>query len=157
MTRGYGWAKKEDRCACKVPHGHWHTNTFIAALRLDGIYAPWLLDGPMDGQCFQVYIEKVLVPTLKPGDQVICDNLACHRSEAVRDILASCGAEIIYLPAYSPDLNPIEMVFSKLKSLMKKESPRNLEDIIQSVSKILPKFSALECSRYFRHAQYATN
>jgi transposase len=157
MTRLYGRALRSERCICKIPHGHWHTNTFIAGLRTSGLCAPWLLDGPMNGECFQVYIEKVLCPTLSPGDMVICDNLSCHRSANVRQAIEERGAQLKFLPAYSPDLNPIEMVFSKLKSLMRKQSARELDALCEHLRDVLNAFSSTECIRYIQHAQYATN
>ncbi len=113
MTRLYGRALRSERCVCKVPHGHWHTNTFIAGMRTKGLCAPWLLDGPMNAECFQIYVKQVLLPELFPGDTGICDNLSCHRGASVRQALESRGATVRYLPPYSPDLNPIEQMFSK--------------------------------------------
>ncbi len=157
MTRGYGRALRSERCICKVPHGHWHTNTFIAALRLDGLKAPWLLDGPMNGQAFLVYVEQVLGPELHPGDMVVCDNLSCHRTAGVRQAVEQVGAKLLYLPPYSPDLNPIEMAFSKLKSLLRKHVAREFNELTRSVAKALKSFSPNECQNFIRHANYATN
>lgn len=157
MTRLYGRAPVSERCICMVPHGHWHTNTFIAGLRTSGLCAPWLLDGPMNGDCFRIYIEEVLGPTLSPGDIVICDNLSCHRNAEVQGIIEARGAELKFLPAYSPDLNPIEMVFSKLKSLMRKMAARELESLGQHLATVLRSFDSSECERFIKHAQYATN
>ena len=108
----------------KVPHGHWKTMTFLAALRHDRVDAPWLLDGPIDGESFKTYVEKVLVPTLKPGDIVTMDNLGSHKRKAIRQAIRSAGAKLFFLPKYSPDLNPIEQVFSKLKHLLRKDAAR---------------------------------
>ena len=124
MTRRYGWAPKGERCVDHAPHGHWHTNTFIAALRLDRVEAPWLLDGPMNGEAFLHYIQEVLGPTLQPGDIVVADNLSSHKVDGVREAVAAHGAQIIFLPPYSPDLNPIENFFAKLKALLRKAAER---------------------------------
>ena len=119
-----GWAPRGPRLKAKVPHGKWKTMTFLAALRHDRIDAPWLLDGPINGERFRIYVEQVLVPTLKPGDIVIMDNLGSHKSKAVRQAIRSAGAKLFFLPKYSPDLNPIEQVFSKLKHLLRKAAAR---------------------------------
>lgn len=157
MTRGYGRALRSDRCICKVPHGHWHTNTFIAALRVDGLYAPWLLDGPMNGEAFLVYIKQVLAPELRKGDRVVCDNLSSHHAQGVREALEEVGASLMYLPPYSPDLNPIEMTFSKLKALLRKHIAREFNDLVDAIAQVLPSFSSAECRNLLRHANYATN
>lgn len=157
MTRGYGRALLSERCICKVPHGHWHTNTFIAALRMDGLTAPWLLDGPMNGQAFLVYARQVLGPELHPGDLVVCDNLSSHHAAGVRETLEKVGATLMYLPPYSPDLNPIEMAFSKLKALLRKYVARELDELLSAVAETLPKFTPVECKNFIRHANYATN
>jgi putative transposase len=119
-----GWAPRGTRLVTKVPHGHWKTMTFLAALRHDRVDAPWLLDGPIDGESFKTYVEKVLVPTLKPGDIVTMDNLGSHKRKAIRQAIRSAGAKLFFLPKYSPDLNPIEQVFSKLKHLLRKDAAR---------------------------------
>lgn len=157
MTRGYGRAPLPDRCICKVPHGHWHTNTFIAALRVDGICAPWLLEGPMNGQAFAIYVQEVLAPELRKGDTVVCDNLSCHHAPGVREALEAVGARLMFLPPYSPDLNPIEMVFSKLKALLRKHAAREFGTLADSIAQILPSFTLAECRNLIRHANYATN
>jgi transposase len=157
MTRGYGRAPLSSRCICKVPHGHWHTNTFIAALRVDGILAPWLLDGPMNTEAFEVYIQEVLAPELREGDKVICDNLSCHHAPGVRGALGAVGAELMFLPPYSPDLNPIEMVFSKLKALLRKQVAREFDALVDAIALALPSFTPAECRNLIRHANYATN
>lgn len=157
MTRGYGRAPRPERCICKVPYGHWHTNTFIAALKTDGLHAPWLLDGPMNGPAFLVYIRQVLIPELQPGDQVVCDNLSSHHAPGVREALEEAGISLMYLPPYSPDLNPIEMAFSKLKALLRKRIAREFAELIDAVAEILPSFTPVECRNLIRHANYATN
>lgn len=157
MTRGYGRAALSERCLCKIPHGHWHTNTFIAALRVDGLNAPWLLDGPMNGQAFLVYIKRVLAPELREGDRVVCDNLSSHHAPGVREAIESVGASLMYLPPYSPDLNPIEMAFSKLKALLRKRIAREFDELVDAIAKTLPSFTPTQCRNLLRHANYATN
>ena len=132
-----GWAPKGERLVAKVPHGHWQTMTFVAALRHDRIEAPWLIDGPIDGEGFRTYVEKALAPTLKPGDVVIIDNLGSHKGEAVRQAIRSVGAKLVFLPKYSPDLNPIEQVFAKLKPLLRKAAARTLETVVAAVGELL--------------------
>jgi len=124
-----GWAPCGQRLIGKVPHGRWKTLTFLAALRYDRIEAPWLLEGPIDGETFRLYVEKVLLPTLRPGDIVIMDNLGSHKGKAVRQLIRSAGAKLFFLPKYSPDLNPIEQVFAKLKHLLRKAAARTGEAI----------------------------
>lgn len=157
MSRLYGRSLRGKRALSKVPHGHWQTATFIAALRCDGIGAPMLLDGPMDGNAFLAYIEQILCPELKNGDVVICDNLACHKVKGVERAISATGASILYLPPYSPDLNPIEMAFSKLKASLRHAAKRSLPDLIQALSQSLCSFSSSHCLNFFRHAQYATD
>ncbi len=150
-----GWAPHGSRLLAKVPHGHWKTTTFLAALRHDRIDAPWLLDGPIDGESFQIYIEKVLLPTLRPGDIVIMDNLGSHKGKAVRTLIRSAGAKLIFLPKYSPDLNPIEQVFAKLKHLLRKARARSIDAIAAAIGQILTLFPPHECANYFKNAGYA--
>ncbi len=157
MTRLYGRSAVGERCLAKVPHGHWQSATFIAALRHDQLSAPWLLDGPMDGACFLVYVQQVLGPELQPGDMVICDNLSSHKVQGVAEAIAARGAQLYHLPAYSPDLNPIEMAFSKLKALLRQASPRTWNDLLKATSHALDSFPANQCLNFFRHAQYATD
>src|SRR5947209_9723588 len=128
-----GWAPRGERLIAKVPHRRWKTTTFLAALRHDRIDAPWLLEGPIDGESFRIYVEKVLVPTLRPGDIVILDNLGSHKGKAVRALIRSAGAKLFFLPKYSPDLNPIEQVFAKLKHLLRKAAPRTVETICAAI------------------------
>jgi putative transposase len=150
-----GWAPLGARLPAKVPHGHWKTTTFLAALRHDRIDAPWLLDGPIDSESFRTYVEKVLVPTLHPGDIVIMDNLGSHKGKAVRQLIRAAGAKLFFLPKYSPDLNPIEQVFSKLKHLLRKTAARSVETICAAIGTILRAFTADQCTNYFRNAGYA--
>jgi len=150
-----GWAPRGLRLKAKVPHGHWKTTTFLAALRHDRIDAPWLLDRPIDGESFRTYVEKVLLPTLRPGDIVIMDNLGSHKGTAVRQIIRSAGAKLFFLPKYSPDLNPIEQVFAKLKHLLRKAAARTVETICAAIGQILGAFTPDECANYLRNSGYA--
>jgi transposase len=150
-----GWALRGLRLTAKVPHGHWKTTTFLAALRHDRIDAPWILDGPIDGETFQTYIEKILLPTLRPGDIVIMDNLGSHKGKTVRRLIRSIGAKLLFLPKYSPDLNPIEQVFAKLKHLLRKAAARTIETVCAAVGELLHAFTPTECARYFANAGYA--
>ena len=149
-----GWAPRGERLEAKVPHGHWKTSTFIAALRSDRVDAPWLLDGPINGESFLVYVEEVLVPTLKPGDIVVMDNLGSHKGKAVRQAIRAAGAKLLFLPKYSPDLNPIEQFFSKLKHHMREAAERTFDTLCKAIGKILPTTSAKECSNFLAHAGY---
>jgi transposase len=128
--------------------------TFLAALRHDRIEAPWLIDGPINGERFRIYVERVLVPTLKPGDIVVMDNLGSHKSKAVRSAIRAAGAKLFFLPKYSPDLNPIEQVFAKLKHLLRKLAARSTEAVCDAIGEILPAFLPLECANYFRNSGY---
>lgn len=149
-----GWAPRGRRLTAKVPHGRWKTMTFLAALRHDRIDAPWLLEGPIDGESFRIYVEKVLVPTLRPGEIVLLDNLGSHKGKAVRQLIRAAGAKLFFLPKYSPDLNPIEQVFAKLKHLLRKAAARNLETICAAIGEILGAFTPEECANYFRNSGY---
>lgn len=151
-----GWCSRGKRLIGKAPHGRWRTMTFIAALRVDGIDAPCVFDGPINGESFRAYIEQVLVPSLKPGDIVVIDNLGSHKGKAVRAAISSVGARLIFLPPYSPDLNPIEQVFAKLKAALRKAQARTIEAVVQEIARTLPSFSSDECANYFRHAGYAS-
>jgi transposase len=150
-----GWAPRGRRLTGKVPHGHWKTMTFLAALRHDRIDAPWLLEGPIDGESFRIYVEKVLVPTLHPGEIVVLDNLGSHKGKAVRTLIRAAGAKLFFLPKYSPDLNPIEQVFAKLKHLLRKAAARTVETVCAAIGKILGTFTPEECANYFRNSGYA--
>ena len=151
-----GWAPRGRRLRAKVPHGRWKTMTFLAALRHDHIDAPWLIDGPINGESFSLYVERVLAPTLKPGDIVVMDNLGSHKGRAVRRAIRATGARLFFLPPYSPDLNPIEQVFAKLKTLLRKAKERTSEATWRRIGKILNGFSAQECANYLRNAGYAS-
>ena len=134
MTRLYGWAQRGRRLVAKVPHGHWKTATFLAALRNDRIEAPCLFDGPINGERFLAYVEQFLVPTLKRNDIVVLDNLGSHKGKAVRKAIKAAGARLLFLPKYSPDLNPIEQVFAKLKALVRKAAPRSLDAVSHAIA-----------------------
>jgi len=150
-----GWGPRGSRVIAKVPHGHWQTTTLLAALRHDRIDAPWLLEGPIDGESFHLYVEKILVPTLRPGDIVIMDNLGSHKGNAIRRLIRSAGAKLLFLPKYSPDLNPIEQVFAKLKHLLRKAAARTVETVCAAVGELLGAFTKQECANYFKNSGYA--
>jgi transposase len=155
MTRTHGRCAKGQRLVDKVPHGQWKTLTFLAALRCDAITAPFVLDGPINGDWFLAYVEQVLVPTLKPGDVVVMDNLGSHKGKAVRRAIRQAGAHLLFLPPYSPDLNPIEQVFAKLKTLLRKAAERTVEATWRRIGKLLDHFSADECANYLVNSGYA--
>jgi putative transposase len=150
-----GWGPLGQRLPAKVPHGRWTTMTFLAALRHDRVEAPWLLEGPINGESFRLYVDQVLIPTLQPGDIVIMDNLGSHRSSAVRRALRAVGAKLFFLPKYSPDLNPIEMLFSKLKHGLRKVAQRTHDAIYSALAELLPTVQPTECANYFAKAGYA--
>lgn len=154
MTRLHGWAPRGRRVLGTVPFGHWKTTTFVAGLRLEGVTAPMVLDGPMNGVAFQAYVEQVLVPTLRRGDIVVMDNLPAHKMPAVKTAITAVGAQVYYLPPYSPDLNPIEMAFAKLKALLRQAPERTVQGLWTRVGKLLNAFSARECANYFQAAGY---
>jgi transposase len=154
MARRHGRAPRGERLRASVPHGHWKTTTFVGALRLSGMTAPMVLDGPMTGGWFQAYVEQVLVPTLRPGDIVILDNLAAHKSTAVRDAVEAAGAEIRFLPPYSPDLNPIENAFAKLKARLRKVAARTVDQLWTAIAEAIDAFEPPECANYFAAAGY---
>jgi len=156
MTRLRGWAPRGHKLLAKVPHGRWRTLTFLAALRHDRIEAPCVIDGPINGESFLAYVEQCLVPTLKPGDIVIMDNLGSHKGQAVRRAIRAAGARLFFLPPYSPDLNPIEQVFAKLKTLLRKAAERTVEATWQRIGTLLNAFPPQECARYLKNAGYAS-
>ena len=151
-----GWAARGHRLTAKVPHGRWKTMTFLAALRNDRIDAPWFIEGPIDGESFRTYVEKVLLPTLRPGDIVVLDNLGSHRGRAVRQLIRSAGAKLFFLPKYSPDLNPIEQVFAKLKHLIRKAAARTVDAVCAAIGEALPAFTPEECANYLKNSGYRT-
>ena len=150
-----GWAARGTRLRAKVPHRRWKTMTFLAALRRDRIDAPWLIDGPINGERFRLYVEEVLVPTLRPGDIVILDNLGSHKGQAPRRAIRAAGARLLFLPKYSPDLNPIEQVFAKLKHLLRKAARRSSDAVCDRIGQLLDAFTPQECKRYFVNSGYA--
>lgn len=154
MVRPYGRAPRGERCRAAVPHGHWKTTTFTAGLRIGGLAAPMILDGPMDGDAFRAYVTQVLVPELESGDIVIMDNLPAHKVSGVRDAIGAAGAKLIYLPPYSPDFNPIEMAFAKLKALLRAAAARTIPDLWDALNNAFAAFTANECRNYFAAAGY---
>ena len=156
MTRTHGRSPRGERLVAKVPHGRWRTMTFVAALRCDAITAPLVLDQPINGEWFLAYVEQALVPTLRPGDVVVMDNLGSHKGKAVRQAIRKARAHLIFLPPYSPDLNPIEQVFAKLKALLRKADERCVETVWRRIGTLLDHFSPAECSNYLQNAGYAS-
>ena len=156
MTRLYGRARRGQRVVGRAPHGHWKTTTFLAALRHDGLSAPLVVDGPMNADVFLAYVQQHLAPTLSEGDVVIMDNLAAHKRAGVREAIAARGASLVYLPPYSPDFNPIEQVFAKVKSLLRKLEARTIPLLESALGTMLDHFAPAECTNYFRHCGYAT-
>ena len=154
MSRSHGRAPRGQRLVAKVPQGRWRTLTFLAALRSDRIDAPCVIDGPINGASFLAYVEQMLVPALKPGDIVIIDNLGSHKGKAVRHAIRAAGAKLFFLPPYSPDLNPIEQVFAKLKTLLRKAAERTIQATWKRIGALLQSFSPAECANYFANAGY---
>lgn len=155
MTRLYGRARGGQRCVGVVPHGHWRTSTFICGLRRQEIAAPFVVDRPMNADIFQVYIERVLGPELRPGDVVVMDNLAAHKRPSVQSALENYGATALYLPPYSPDLNPIELAFAKLKAIMRCAEERTVEAVWLRLKPAIEAFTPKDCENFFKHAGYA--
>jgi transposase len=151
-----GWGPRGRKLIAKAPHGHWRTLTFLAALRHDRIDAPCVIDGPINGETFLAYVEQVLVPVLRPGDIVVMDNLGSHKSKATRKAIRAAGARLFFLPPYSPDLNPIEQVFAKLKHLLRKAQERTVEATWQRIGTLLRSFSPQECANYLCNSGYAS-
>ena len=147
-----GWAKRGKRLIGYAPFGHWNTMTFIAALRHDRIIAPWVIDGPINGESFRAYVEQVLVPELRPDDIVVMDNLGSHKAPAIRRAIRSAGAKLFFLPAYSPDLNPIEQVIAKLKHLLRKAAERTKDAVWRRIGSLLEQFIPQECRNYIQNA-----
>ena len=154
MARLRGRAPRGQRCRAPVPHGHWKTTTFTGALRLSGMTAPMVLDGPMNGDAFLAYVAQVLAPTLSPGDVVVMDNLPAHRCAGVRPAIEAAGARLRYLPPYSPDFNPIENAFAKLKAILRKAAARTVDDLWAAIGDALQQFTPQECANYFTAAGY---
>ena len=155
MSRTHGRCKRGKRLVSSVPHGHWKTTTFVGGLRLSGMSAPFVVDKPMNGEIFLTYIRKILVPSLQPGDVVIMDNLSSHKVAGVRDAIEAAGAGLLYLPPYSPDFNPIEQAFSKLKALLRKAAERTIDALWNTIGHIIDLFSEDECKNYFINSGYA--
>jgi transposase len=151
-----GWGTKGKRLIGRAPHGHWKTLTFLAALRADGITAPWLLNGPINGESFLLYVRQVLVPTLRKGDIVVMDNLGSHKAKATRQAIREAGARLIFLPPYSPDLNPIEQFFAKLKHLLRKAKERTEDAVNDRIGTIIRATSKAECQNCIRNAGYGS-
>jgi transposase len=156
MTRRYGLAPRGERLVAPVPHGHWKTTTFLAALRHDRLAAPCVIDGPINGEVFLAYVEQFLAPTLRPGDIVVMDNLGSHKVAGVREAIEASGAELRYLPPYSPDLNPIEQAFAKLKAGLRTVAARTCDALWDAIGAAIPSFAPAECANYFANAGYGT-
>jgi len=156
MARRCGRSLRGERCVAAVPHGHWKTTTFVGGLRLSGIAAPMTIDGAMDGPAFLAWVERMLVPALRPGDIVVMDNLPAHKQPSVRAAIETAGAELRYLPPYSPDLNPIEMAFSKFKALLKKAAARTVTELWDAIAAALPRITASDRSSYLAAAGYGS-
>lgn len=154
MARRYGRAPAGQRLVCPVPYGHWKTTTLIAALRADGLTAPLVIDGAVNGDLFVAYVEQVLVPMLRAGDVVVMDNLSSHKRARVRQAIEEAGCTLCYLPPYSPDFNPIEQAFAKLKALLRKAQERTVEGLWSLLGRVLDAFGPEECRNYFRHCGY---
>src|SRR5690349_11599846 len=154
MARLRGRAPKGERLRAGIPHGHWKTSTFVAGLRMDGIAAPMVLDGPINRDAFTAYVDQVLVPELRPGDVVVMDNLGSHKGTAVRRAIEAAGASLLYLPPYSPDFNPIENAFAKLKALLRKAAERTVGALWDRIGLVLDAFTPAECANYFKAAGY---
>ena len=154
MARRYGRAPKGERLRAAIPHGHWKTMTFIAGLRLDGLVAPFVFDGPINAVTFEAYVEQFLVPELRPGDIVVMDNLSSHKRPKVPALIEAAGASVLYLPPYSPDFNPIEKLFAKFKALLRKPAERTVEGLWSAIAKTLDQFTPRECANYFEASGY---
>ncbi len=157
MARLRGRSKRGQRCRAAVPHGHWKTTTFTAGLRVDSLTAPMVLDGPMHGAAFLAYVEQVLVPTLVPGDQVMMDNLPAHKVAGVKEAIEAAGATRVLLPPYSPDFNPSEQAFAKLKALLRKAAARSVDDLWTAIAEAIELFPPAECANFFANSGYEPN
>lgn len=156
MVRSYGRAPRGCRCIDSAPLGDWETTTFVAGLRCRRLTAPMVADGPMDGEMFLAWVEQFLCPTLSPGDLVILDNLSSHKVDGIKEAVAACGATVLYLPPYSPDLNPIEKFFSKLKTMLRKAAKRSTEELWKEIGTLLDTVSNSECTNYFAASGYVS-
>jgi transposase len=155
MTRLYGWGPRGERLVDAAPYGHWKTTTFVAGLRSRGVIAPCVLDGPMTGGVFRAYVEQMLAPNLRRGDVVVMDNLPAHKVSGVREAIRAVGASLMYLPSYSPDLNPIEQLFAKLKALLRRSAARTRDALWTTIGTLLDAFTPAECRNYLTNAGYA--
>lgn len=156
MARRYGRSPLGERLVAAVPHGHWRATTFVAGLRQSGVVAPLVLDGPMTGPAFRAYVEQFLAPALTPGDVVVLDNLAAHKVAGIRQALAAVGASLLYLPPYSPDLNPIEQLFAKLKALLRKAAARTRDELWSTIGRLLATIPPADCINYLGHCGYGS-
>ena len=154
MARTHGRAPRGQRLRAAIPHGHWKTTTFVAGLRTSGMVAPMVLDGPINSVAFQAYVDQVLVPELRPGDIVVMDNLGSHKGAGVREAIEAAGASLLYLPPYSPDFNPIENAFAKLKAMLRKAAERTIDGLWSTIGRIIDTFNPTECTNYFAAAGY---
>ncbi len=154
MARMRGRAPRGERLRAGIPHGHWKTTTLVAGLRRGGITAPFVIDGPINREAFETYVDKVLVPELTPDDVVILDNLSSHKGPSVRAMIEAAGARLLYLPSYSPDFNPIELVFAKLKALLRQAAVRTIEGLWTAIGRLIDVFTPSECANYFAAAGY---
>jgi transposase len=154
MTRLYGWGTRGERLVDAVPAGQWKTTTFVAGLRSDGVIAPYVLDGAMTGEMFRAYVEQMLAPALLPGDVVVMDNLPAHKVAGIKEAIRAVGAGILYLPAYSPDLNPIEQFFAKLKTLLRTAAARTRDGLWDAIGSLLGAFTPAECQNYLTNSGY---
>jgi transposase len=157
MTRTRGYAPRGQRLVDATPHGHWHTTTFVGALTARGFIAPMVVDGAVNGAVFRAYVEQVLVPELRRGDVVVMDDLGSHTVAGVRRAIESAGCRLLFLPPYSPDLNPIENAFSKLKALLRRAAERTVDGLWSAIGRLLDRFTRRECRNYFRHCGYSRN
>jgi len=155
LTRTHGYAPAGARLVDAVPYGRWHTTTFVGALRARGFCAPMVVEGALDGELFLAYVKRVLVPELRPGDVVVLDNLSCHGVDGVREAIEGAGCAVLYLPPYSPDLNPIELAFAKLKALLRRAAERTVDGLWAALGRLLDRFGPEECRNYFGHCGYA--
>ena len=154
MARAHGRAPRGERLRAPVPHGHWKTTTFVAGLRTSGMVAPMVLDGPINGAAFQAYVDQVLVPELEPGDIVVMDNLGSHKGAGIRAAIEAAGASLLYLPPYSPEFNPIENAFAKLKAMLRRAAARTVEGLWSAIARTIGAFTPAECANYFAAAGY---
>lgn len=154
MARTHGRAPRGERCRASIPHGHWKTTTFVGALTLGGMTAPWVIDGAMDGEMFLLWVQTQLVPVLRSGDVVILDNLPAHKPTAVRETIEAAGAAMAFLPPYSPDFNPIEMAFSKLKTWLRSQAARTKEGLDQAIAAGIVRITTADCHSFFAATGY---